>query len=80
LKHEVHLNNIKKVSSYLTEKTVHHHYKEHFENMVYGNNPCLFLELYKTHKYIAWTKCRISEWWSSWYIQQPLCCRLLKIL
>jgi hypothetical protein len=46
MKHAIHLNNIRKLSSYLTKDTLPIDYKEQVN--VSGNNSCLFLQLYRT--------------------------------
>jgi hypothetical protein len=49
-KHEVRLDNIKKLV-YLAKDTLRLHYKGQLVNTVQVNNRCLFLESCETHKY-----------------------------
>jgi hypothetical protein len=48
LKHEVHSSNNMHKYSFLTETTLHLHYKDHPVNAVWGNNHCYF-ESYAKH-------------------------------
>jgi hypothetical protein len=56
----LHINYYFKASSYITENTLHLHYKDQLANAIKGNNYCLPWELYESHKYTLWVKCRIS--------------------
>jgi hypothetical protein len=42
LKPKIHVSNIEKFSSYLTENTMRLHYKHQSVNATYENNSCLF--------------------------------------
>jgi hypothetical protein len=42
LKHELRLNNIKKLSPYFKENTNRLHYKDQLLNAIWGNNRCFY--------------------------------------
>jgi hypothetical protein len=58
LEHETLLNNIYKLTFYLTENTFHFYYEDQLINDAHGKSRCLFWESYGTQKYNLWRKFR----------------------